>query len=761
MYKGIIISFVLFGLFPPLYSQKKEIKGIVCSSDNEPVSYATVILQSVDSTFINATITDSLGVYRFDDTPSPYRLIIQHLIYETKEVASTNRPEIIYLSPKEYDLDQVVITAERPIVRVNNGILTYDVEQVTQNKTVSNAYEALLRLPGVTEVGGSISLTGADKITIILNGKPSTMGSSQLIELLKQMPVSYIESAEVMYSTPPQYHTRGAAINLVTREINDEQESPVIQGEFNGAYNQRHYVNYNTGTSFLYSYKKLSADFLYSYSDGKEKTGMDVLSRHKFNGITHEINQYNIGKNEAQIHRVRLGLDYNKKTSFVYNVFVLNNGRANELSTGNFSESKNLKIYKQQMHNLSLDYYSDSGFKIGTSYTYFKNPSTQFFTENNKSSADTKLISDSQQEIHNVLLYIDNINNLKNNWQLTYGGKFSHAKDHDFQLYKNTPENFSLTNTDNTIKEYIYDIYIGIGKQFSEKLSLNLSLTGEYYKLATDHEWALFPQAQITYIPYSAHLFQFAISSDKQYPGYWEKQNYKAFLNGYAEVHGNPELKPYNNYTAQLAYINNRKYIFALYCIYQPDYAVQLAYQASDKLSLIYKTLNWDYNQRVGFNIVLPLSSGNWFDSQATFNGFYHKARSKDFHDISFENDKFIGYAAIDNTFNICSKPNIKLDISVFYMTEPIQGIYDMSSIYNVDAGVKWIFANEKAEIRIKAQDIFNSSTPDMHIKKSGQDFDMFLVPDNRTIQFSFTYKFGGFKHKERKTIDRSRFGHQ
>ncbi len=35
----------------------------------------------------------------------------------------------------------------------------------------------------------------------------------------------------------------------------------------------------------------------------------------------------------------------------------------------------------------------------------------------------------------------------------------------------------------------------------------------------------------------------------------------------------------------------------------------------------------------------------------------------------------------------------------------------------------------------------------------------MQMVLDSRRISLSFTYKFGGFKSKERKEIDSSRFG--
>lgn len=97
---------------------------------------------------------------------------------------------------------------------------------------------------------------------------------------------------------------------------------------------------------------------------------------------------------------------------------------------------------------------------------------------------------------------------------------------------------------------------------------MNVSLMGEYYKLAGDEEWTLFPQAQLTYQHSARHIFQLAFSSDKQYANYWDKQDYIRYADGYTEVHGNPALKPYNNYTGQLSYILKQKYIYSLFIIF-------------------------------------------------------------------------------------------------------------------------------------------------------------------------------------------------
>lgn len=765
MREKITICFLTALIGFSLSAQETGIRGSVCTTENEPIEYATVVLQTPDSVYIDAFVSDSLGRFNFDQSLDSYRLIIQHVLYQTKEVELRSKDAgAILLQPKDLSISEVVVTAERPLVKVVEGVLAYDVEQVTQGKTVSSAYDAVLALPGVREQNGVLSLAGTDGVTLILNGKPTTMGAEQLLDLLKQMPVSYVETAEIMYSAPPQYHVRGAAINLVVQGLHNETDRPVWQGEVNGSYTHRVKANYATGVSLLYSSPKWSADFLYSFADMRRQEKIDLFSRHHLAGMIYNIQQHNNKQNKAQTHTGRLGVDYRPDKenliSVVYNTFIRANGKANEHSFGNFSESQNFKTDEQQMHNLALDYTSGFGLKVGANYTFFNSPSVQRFSNMDTKGNSTQFVSDARQRINTVMLYADQVHTLQKNWKVTYGTKFSYATDHDYQFYPDAGGNASLYDTDNTIKEYIYDLYIGLGKDFSQHFSMNVSLMGEYYKLAGDEEWTLFPQAQLTYQHSARHIFQLAFSSDKQYANYWDKQDYIRYADGYTEVHGNPALKPYNNYTGQLSYILKQKYIFTFYYIYQPDYALQLAYQLPDKLSLIYQTQNWDYNQNIGLNVIVPFSAGRFWNARLTLNGFYQQSKSGHFYDIGFNNEKWIGYAALDNTFNLCSQPDIKLEISGYYMTKPIQGIYDMSDVYSLDAGVKWTFAERKAELRLKGTDLLDSSTPNLHVRRSGQDLDMLIGSDSRRIQLSFSYKFGGYKKKDRKEVDTSRFGH-
>lgn len=114
----------------------------------------------------------------------------------------------------------------------------------------------------------------------------------------------------------------------------------------------------------------------------------------------------------------------------------------------------------------------------------------------------------------------------------------------------------------------------------------------------------------------------------------------------------------------------------------------------------------------------------------------------------------------MNNTFNVSAKPDIKIELSANYMTRPMQGLMDLLSFWRLNAGAKWTFADKKAELRVRADDIFDTGLINIHSHRSGQNLDMNFRQNNRSVIVSFAYKFGGYKEKERKEVDSSRFGH-
>ena len=210
-------SWIIFlGLLFTTFTQAQVITGRVTDLNNHPIELAVVIIQTNDSVYVNSTYTDSLGSFSVKAEISPFLLTVQHLLYETYQ-STYDLLTIgnIQLNEKSQTLSEVSVTGERPLAKVVDGKITYSMPHLLKDKMAASAYEAILELPGVREQSGKIQLAGTNEVTVIINGKTTNMGESQLENLLKNMPKERIQEAEIMYSAPPQYHVRGAVINLV------------------------------------------------------------------------------------------------------------------------------------------------------------------------------------------------------------------------------------------------------------------------------------------------------------------------------------------------------------------------------------------------------------------------------------------------------------------------------------------------------------------------------------------------------------------
>ncbi len=138
-----------------------------------------------------------------------------------------------------HNIPEVMVKGSRPIVKAERGMLSYNIPLLLKQLPADNAYEALTRIPGVSDATGSISFSG-NEVTLIVNGQATTLAQEQLTERLKAMPAAQLSKAEVMLSAPARYHVRGMAINIVTKDYAGTNQ---LSGQIIGGMRQNKYAN--------------------------------------------------------------------------------------------------------------------------------------------------------------------------------------------------------------------------------------------------------------------------------------------------------------------------------------------------------------------------------------------------------------------------------------------------------------------------------------------------------------------------------------
>ncbi|MCE2615437.1 MAG: outer membrane beta-barrel protein [Phocaeicola sp.] len=656
-------------------------------------------------------------------------------------------------------LPEIMIKGERPVVKAEPGKLVYDVPRLIINKPVDNIYEALKEIPGVVENNESLSL-GSLGATIVLDGKVTNMTTEQLMALLKSMPANRIKNVEVMYNAPAKYQIRGAMINIILNHSTDGSSD--LKGEVYGLINNKHHMNYEERGSLQYSHKKFSSDFLYSYNHGTYYQVTDNHSLHTLNsGEVHNMTSTGIVHAPEHRHSFRLGMDYNiskdNQLSFVYNgeYSSLHNTRIVEGAISSTSHSD----FSHWLHNFRADYTSSFGLKAGAEFTYYKAPEYQIL-DSRYNDKEYHFESSNGQKINRWKFFLSQEHKLKNKWEINYGIIYNMSHDNSFQNYLKKDGNTIELPDDASFKqsEDVVNIYTGFSKSFGERLMLNGSLAAEYYHNVIWNQWDWYPTLSLNYLPKDGHTFQFSLSSNKKYPEYWAVQGFTSYNNGgYGAIVGNPHLKPSSNYEFMLTYLLKNKYTFMIWYRHDKEHFTQLAYQRPDILEMNYKYLNFDFVKQIGFQTYIPVSIAKWWQTNFIFIGVWQKDKDSDFYDIPFDRDKFWTMAIMNNTFIVSKKPDITMTANGRIRSLALQGNYDLPASQNLDIALRYKFANKRATIKAYANNVFESNAiyPVIHWKN--QNYRMHYS-DFREVGISFTYNFGGYKEKEHKAVDTSRF---
>lgn len=572
--------------------------GKVTDTNRQPVEGATVIMQLPDSTYLSTAISAADGTFVLEPDPENYQLIVQHLLYQTRLVKGQARDAgTIILESKDYNLEEVVIEGERPFVTVEQGKLNYDISAISEKYIVNNAYEAICKLPSVQDRNGKLSLVGAKDVTVILNGKASTLTQEQLIEMLKNTSASQVQTAEVMYNTPPEYHVRGAAINIVMAKADDN----TIQSELSVRYNNQYFSSYSGNVNFLMTKGKSSLNVSYNPGYSHMMTVMDLASQHTYDGKVYDITQIQKINTKGWKHNIYAEYGYqineDNELSVGYNGALSDNGKGTIDVNGNFQNSHNDKLQDSRLHNVFARYSSGFGLDFGVDYTDYtmndKNRLESELTDNTRQLLDYT----SDQKIRKLSVYADQSHGLANDWTLKYGVRYDYTDNKNGQFFNQTEGKDDVGNSSSRLYEQITNFYGGFDKEFESGLSLSLSATGEYYSIGSYHKWAVYPQASLTYSPSEKHTFMLGVSSEKDYPTYWDMQTSTTYMNAYEEIQTIEGLRPANVYNVNANYLFLQKYMLSLFYERTNDYFTMDMYQAKDRLALVYRTQNWNYYQ--------------------------------------------------------------------------------------------------------------------------------------------------------------------
>ena len=662
-----------------------------------------------------------------------------------------------------HNLPEVMVKGSRPIVKAERGKLSYNMPLLLKQLPADNAYEALTRIPGISDVTGSISFSG-NEVTLIVNGQATTLTQEQLTERLKAMPAAQLAKAEVMLSAPARYHVRGMAINIVTKDYAGTNQ---LSGQVIGGMKQSKYAK-GFGDLYLSLQRgKFGLDAQYKYVNGNSYGESSRIANHPLGNNRVYYNDETGQKSFGITHNYRLGMNYAFSKNHRLDVAYTGHWdkRCSNSNTTGSSISGMHHDSHEYLHNVDVNYSLPFGLTLNGSYTYYRTPQQQaldgtMHTDESMLETERNLTSGSEQTINKWMFTADQTHSLAHGWGLSYGvkGQFTSNKSYQTTIDKDgsvLPDGTSSVD----LNERIWNIYAGFSKQINKAISVEASVAAEQYHSPIWDKWRVYPTLNALWNVNDNHLLNLSFSSNSEFPSYWSTMSNVFYSSTYSEIHGNPDLKPFSYYNVNLMWQIKRRYMLMAFASLKPDYFVQLPYQTTERMAVIMKETNFDYSNSYGLQASVIFNAGKWLNGNVFAVGTYKHDKSSNFFDLPFNRKKLSVILGGTASVKLCNTQDLRLILNPFFQSKAIQGVYDISPVFRMNAKLQWSSHDGKWGLRLNGSNIFNNLY-DTRSVQGNQDYRMKINYNWSSFTFAVIYKFGGYKEKNVKAVDTSRMGH-
>jgi hypothetical protein len=450
MIKSIIVFIILLPI--SFFAQKTiTIKGFVLdASSNVGLPYANVVIKtSYNDSILYGTITDSIGIFRFDKIKIDRSFYLKafYIGYNSDTIGfviENIKQKIECKISMKYNYEQlstVEIIAKNKKIEIDKTTIPID-SNLLANTT--NTFELLQKIPEfkTNPINNSVSLKGKENTYIMLNG----VKTEKSIDI-RTIDPNDIEKIEVVEIPSGEFENSvDGVINIIIKK--DAHKGVSIYSENEYARN-KNFSSYNT---LKYKLKKSSFGIDYNYG-----------------------NKHNIFSEDIRIFNNNLNSEYNKTS-----VPLLNKDISNEINMSydyNLSDFSYLSFYSSNLY-----YLADKSI-YGIVNNYIDQNINYDLTTTNRNKAN--LLSS-----NNTLFYETQIStkgvkfSINNNLSINNGSYFTLFIDSNKMPIDS---NVNRTYIDNSIK-YANNLIAKIHIPVNDKNKINVGVLGYYQTFNNNYE---------------------------------------------------------------------------------------------------------------------------------------------------------------------------------------------------------------------------------------------------------------------------------
>jgi outer membrane receptor protein involved in Fe transport len=799
----ILVSFLLFNNLtaqnPNMNQKIGTLTGTVLDSlSGLPLDYVSVKLYSVKDSSVKAGVyTNEKGSIYLEEIPlGKYYIKILFSGYKTKTLENVNftleKPikdigKIGLNFDKGIDLEEVKVIGKKELLINNIDKKVYNVDEdlSVRGGTVN---DILNNLPSVEiDQEGKISLRGDGNVTILIDGRPSSISGGNGRSFLESLPANSIERIEIVTNPSSKYDPDGTSgiINIVLKK----NKLKGINGNvtLSGGTGNDH--NATAGISIRNAKVNLYGNYSYKYYEGYRNSESEIernLSDNYF-----KLAQNRTGTDLMINNTARFGSDFyinDRNTLGFSSTFNLGSReRKGDLFNYQYSIDQEIEKYwirsssdpseSQSMDfnlNYKIDFKEDRGnimFDVNHSIgkeamlgLYSEDYITSFMQNDIRQDLFQDLKNDEKFNV--TTAQIDVIRILPKNIRLETGVK-AILRDSYVDTYSQTQDTITklyfedtLSNFEYEYLEEIFSVYANVGQQIKKfkyqgglraeralqapnLISDTLSFKNEYYNI--------FPTAFIKYELNKANELSFSYSRRINRPNSENLNPFTSYADPFNLRRGNPELTPEFINSFDFGYTFNKEKISLTASFFYrqtKDVISRIKYFYDNGASAV-SYGNIQSSQSIGPELIVNYKPKSWFKNVFSLNGSSVKF-TDNVSEIDFNNSGFFWSAKYTGTIEFWKK-TASIQVNARYNSPIVrpQGIVQPRA--SVDISGEKSLKNNKWAIGFRFTDVFDTKEFRLNFEQESIALNQYMRFKQNTRRFyiNLSYKFGKYEIKK------------
>jgi len=760
-----------------------KLSGSIFDTAKAPIEYASVSLwkesAEVAPKLIAGTVSDETGSFTIPGVDAgKYLLKVSFIGYEAHsqqvEIGSSVNLGSIYMNESN-TLSEIAITAQRPLIKSENGVLSLDVAN-TDLKNLPNIMDVLAFAPSVEVLGNAVSVLGraGNPLIFINNKEVKSMTEVELLQPMDILSISVNRNPSAKYDASIR-----SVIRIKTKKRDTDSWSAQIyhSTRINSRYNHSEGINLNANMGKVDSY------LMYKYSDKRAKESgesyqdvdykdiqqlsesksrlLDSNKDHSLTiGTTYNINESN--KLDVQYHT-----DIQKQDAGIWSNESVKNGTAEDLSVYRFGKATN------DDHDVNLNYALDidsiSQLTLYANYISKASKMKQNINttdQNVNSAANDHLYSKTDFDIYVAKAEYNRL--IGDEYDFTVGARYSGIRNKGRSLLQSINGLNTKIDDNSRLADNVYASYLSLSRQFGE-LYAEAGLRAEYdnseytlngKKMFDKDNFNLFPSLTFNYQANPDLSLSLEMAGKITRVPFDDLDPTLNYITSVTWQQGNPNILPNKEYYVEAGVHIRRNWNVSASYTYHRN-LISHAFEINDDYPgrLFYTPVNIRNASSLKLNTGYTNSWG-WYMLKANASFEYNRNKVPTLAgNILMDRPRFTGL--LTNIFNIKDKARFMLNFVYRNRYEYIDTQY--SPIYSLNTAVNFKIIKNRLDVTVFGNDLLKKSYPkttsEYGYVKSGE----FYKPDSRMFGVTLKFNFNGFRDKSKSNDEsaeeRSRIG--